>query len=268
MHKLHAPSAANNQAGSDRITTWKARDAWMGGVLADTALTHADRNLIVRLGLHLNFQSQQCNPGYELLGLEVGVPKRSAMRGVKAGIARGWLDIEDRSQGRYRNDFRLTWPDDPTVSQVTPSTVSRKTVNGVSQSTPTVSNGASNGVIRSEQVLDRAGQSAPNRERNREKITENDIYKQRERSFCESEVEEIESAFAEFWEAFPRRTKTSTVDRNRAKAAFKQALAVADFETIMQGVRDYIAHDVTSGPEFHPKACNWLVQESWTDEYE
>lgn len=74
----------------------------------------------------------------------------------------------------------------------------------------------------------------------------------------------IEVLFPQFWDAYPNRPEGD--DRKPAVKAFTAAMKRTDFETIMHGVKRYIA-DLKAkgnyGTDYVKKARSWLNDDSW-----
>jgi Helix-turn-helix domain len=84
--------------------------AWMRGVAEMKALSPTARLIGVRLALHRNAATGQCNPSYQTLADEIGAKARStAIRAVNSLVKAGWLGPPDSKGGRS-NNFVLTIP--------------------------------------------------------------------------------------------------------------------------------------------------------------
>lgn len=69
-----------------------------------------------------------------------------------------------------------------------------------------------------------------------------------------------EDSFDQFWSLYPRR-----VGKGQARKAFATALKKTDLETILNGVRQYVAFKPGYADYAHPSS--WLNGERWSDEY-
>ena len=76
-------------------------------------------------------------------------------------------------------------------------------------------------------------------------------------------MNEIE--FNDFWNVYPRK-----IAKGAARKAYEKALKLTSHESLMTGVKNYVAHLEKLKPEkrFVCHASTWLNQERWTDEYE
>ncbi len=75
----------------------------------------------------------------------------------------------------------------------------------------------------------------------------------------------LESDFAAFWQAYPRR-----VAKLAAWRAYQRARRTVDAETILAGVRRYVEYVEQRGtePEYIAHPATWLNAGRWDDEYE
>jgi hypothetical protein len=90
--------------------TFLERDDWMRAVCASD-LPPVTARVAVRIGLHLNVTSGQCNPGIDKIATGTNISERSAYRQVAALRRAGWITIR-RGGGRERsNEYTLTYPD-------------------------------------------------------------------------------------------------------------------------------------------------------------
>jgi hypothetical protein len=83
--------------------------AWMRGV-AGMKKSPTARLLGLRLALHRNAETGQCNPSYQTLADEVGVDRCTAIRAINSLVDAGWIAPPDSKGGRS-NNFVLTIPD-------------------------------------------------------------------------------------------------------------------------------------------------------------
>jgi len=67
--------------------------------------------------------------------------------------------------------------------------------------------------------------------------------------------------FEIFWSSYPRR-----ISKGKARKAFETAIKKAALPTMLQAIREYIAHKPARIHFKHP--ATWLNQECWDDEWE
>ena len=74
--------------------------------------------------------------------------------------------------------------------------------------------------------------------------------------------ESVDEAFAAFWEAYPRHKK-----KKEARRQFKEALKIADTETIIRGAEDYRAEVdyLATSEDMRAYPTRWLSEERWED---
>lgn len=75
-------------------------------------------------------------------------------------------------------------------------------------------------------------------------------------------LNDIAQKFDEFWDAYPRKK-----GKGQARKAFERALKKTDMETILEGVREYIANGRWEDEQFIAYPATWLNGERWSDEY-
>jgi hypothetical protein len=63
----------------------------MQAVLAHSALTFAQKAILIRLALHLNLKSGRCDPSIETIAVGVGVEDRAVQTAITKAQALGWL---------------------------------------------------------------------------------------------------------------------------------------------------------------------------------
>jgi hypothetical protein len=63
----------------------------MRGVANDKSITIFQRFVLLRLCLYRNARSGRCDPSYQTIADEIGADRRSIIRAIEAGVARGWL---------------------------------------------------------------------------------------------------------------------------------------------------------------------------------
>jgi hypothetical protein len=79
----------------------------------------------------------------------------------------------------------------------------------------------------------------------------------------QEKTNELDIAFNQFWELYPRKK-----DKGHARKAFEKALDKADLETILIGVRSYIEEEPDREEEFTAYPATWLNGERWSDSYD
>jgi len=72
----------------------------------------------------------------------------------------------------------------------------------------------------------------------------------------------IDTAFKQFWSEYPRKK-----DKGHARRAFEKALEKTDLETILDGVRLYKTAEAHNDIEFIAYPATWLNGERWEDEH-
>lgn len=75
-------------------------------------------------------------------------------------------------------------------------------------------------------------------------------------------LNDIARKFDEFWAAYPRKK-----GKGQARKAFERALKKTDIETILEGVREFIANGRWEDEQFIAYPATWLNGERWSDEY-
>lgn len=73
--------------------------------------------------------------------------------------------------------------------------------------------------------------------------------------------DEIDKAFARFWQVYPLRS-----GQVKAQAAFILAAATTPVETIIAGAQNYAAARKGEDPKYTTLPVNWLTERRWTDE--
>jgi Helix-turn-helix domain len=117
-----------------QIKTFRDRDDWIKHILAVGELSAAAKVVAVRLAMHLNVETGQCNPSIEKLVSGTGMSESTVRRMIRDELeAEGWIGV-DRTRGRHTNSFDLRSPTLPDVTGLNPVTC-----DGV-QDSPTLSN--------------------------------------------------------------------------------------------------------------------------------
>jgi len=98
----------NPQLIANQPKTFPARDDWMKAVLASD-LPDAAVRIAIRIGLHLDPKTGQCNPSYPTLAAESHIGERSTYRLVALLEHTGWLAVQ-RTRGRLSNQYLLLNP--------------------------------------------------------------------------------------------------------------------------------------------------------------
>ena len=73
---------------------------------------------------------------------------------------------------------------------------------------------------------------------------------------------DINTAFAAFWDAYPRKR-----DKGHARKAFEKALKKTSFENILTAVERYKAHEAGNGTQYIAYPATWLNGERWDDDF-
>ena len=72
---------------------------------------------------------------------------------------------------------------------------------------------------------------------------------------------DINTAFATFWDAYPRKR-----DKGHARKAFEKALKKTSLENILAAVERYKAHEAGNGTQYIAYPATWLNGERWDDD--
>src|SRR4051794_6021543 len=98
--------------------TPRDRDRWMAGVLADQTLGDGDKCLGVRICLHRNLKTGQCNPSYDRLAAGTAKTIAAIPKQIKRLEHAGWLR-RNSTRGRYSNSYELAFPGEATADRNT-----------------------------------------------------------------------------------------------------------------------------------------------------
>ena len=92
-------------------STFLERDEWLRAVLASD-LPHVAARVAIRIGLHLNVASGQCNPGIDKIATGSNISERSAYRQIALLEQAGWIAIRRGGRGQGQcNQYTLIYPD-------------------------------------------------------------------------------------------------------------------------------------------------------------
>lgn len=101
VKKSNSTTRAGAQARS------KGRYMWMSDVAGDVRLSHATRLIGLRLAMHLNIRTGQCNPAMATLSAECAVSTRTVERAIRDLEQRGYVR-RDSKAGRTSNHYTLS----------------------------------------------------------------------------------------------------------------------------------------------------------------
>ncbi|MGY2935989.1 hypothetical protein ACVWZ6_005591 [Bradyrhizobium sp. GM6.1] len=243
QHRPEPPSKP-----SESVATLRDRDMWLVALAASRSLGDGDKVLGVRLALHHNVKTGQCNPSYDALAHGTGRTVSAIPKQLKRLEETGFIN-RISSKGRYRNSYELTLPAEATTDGWIGSTPDHEI--GSTLDRGTLFDPVNPAPADRRTPARRTGQPYPaietNREENNEKNREGERY--------------ISDQFDEFWKQYPKR-----VDKGSARKAFAKALAKATIEQVMAGVYRYAAERTNQDPKFTKHAATWLNHECWLDE--
>jgi hypothetical protein len=258
------PSAQRCQASSSAypIKTFKDRDAWIRLLLAvdADALSCTAKIVAIRIALHHNVETEQCNPAIGKLVLGTGMSKSTVLRMLCELEREGWIGI-DRSRGRYTNSFELRAP---TVSRVTPfNSVSSDTVEGsstVSAVTP--------------QQCQRWHRNSVTADTQKRERTENrtakdrvslgvDVNRKQGRRQEGEHQDEIETFFEAWYRQYPKHAAKATALK-AYRAVVTKKLATPD--ELLAGAMRYAAERSGQEQRYTKHPSTWLNGGCWADE--
>ncbi|MET4788260.1 hypothetical protein ABIF64_000438 [Bradyrhizobium japonicum] len=259
------PSVQRQASSAHPIKTFRDRDEWMRHLLAiDIAtLSHGAKILAMRVALHLNVETGQCNPSMAMLAEGTGTSESTVRRMLHELEQQGWVSV-DRSQGRHSNSFELRVPTLSTDERVQPcqpvkgfnntNPVNPWKGNPVKSSTPTLSTGD--------------GQKSESRTANRTAkeidslpldLGDEDSGRRRSET-----PEEIESSFEEWWKQYPKKADKQTALKAYRAVIKKKKLATP--QQLLAGVMRYAAERSGKDPQFTKHPATWLNAGSWGNE--
>jgi hypothetical protein len=232
------------------------RFVWMEAVLASGDLSHAQKNVLIRLALHLNIKTALCNPSVETVAYETGLEPRSARAAFEAGERFRFLRRVNGQGGRGRSNSFLfvRW----TKQEIGMRGKTKLFRYDPAQSAETRHGDAGfEDATRQDQV---ANEASP-REKpgihvppNRNEYTGT--------GFFLSESDCAAALFDEFWKQYPKK---------RAKAAARKAYIRAikngaNSDELLTGAMRYAAERMDQEERYTKDPANWLKDECWHDQ--
>jgi hypothetical protein len=247
---------------------------WMRAVSDDKRISVIHRLILLRLCLHRR-NDGRCDPGCDLVALELGVHRTTILRAIDAGIGLGWMTAPIRRR-RANADFIFTFPQEVALGatsrsrsrsrsierhqddqEVAPgdlrsrskgSKKSLKKVASSNKSSTSTRNGAENG--------------RREREKSKTQTPPSDLFGDGKSEDDTSSKTDLAEPFARFWAAYPRR-----VAKEAARKAFAAAVdGGADAETLIAGALRYAAERASQDPKYTKHPSTWLRAGCWTDE--
>jgi len=263
--------------GRDRQTerpnpkTFKERDDWMRAVLASDLPSRA-RCLAIAIGLRLNVNAGQCNPGYALLATELRMSARSGIRTVAVLERAGWIKVT--RAGHHRpNQFSLLRGDkalsrlrgDKALSPQSTSEVTNSNVRGDKTSHSEVTHAVTHKAKRTAKRKEKGSKTLPSLSLQDQ---EEDFQRKQGKKESGPASRGPDASFDRFWSIYPRHTAEP-----RARKAWARAIKDAVPEIIIEAAKRYAAKrqaEITRGddPKWTSFACNWLNDRLWNERYE
>lgn len=255
------------------IKAFADRDDWLKLLLAvdSDALSSSAKVVAIRIALHHNVESGQCNPTIGRLALGTGMSESTVRRMIRELEEAGWLGV-DRTRGRHSNSFDLRAP---TLSHA-------KGLNPVNGDSVEGSNPSNCGRVQAGPTLSNEHSQPCQIEANpvtadtqkRESITakgkanEIDTLEfelgrrgcgRRERSHSETEDDDFET----WYRQYPKRVaKAAALKAYRAVVTKK--LATPD--ELLAGAMRYAAERSDQDPRYTKHPATWLNGGCWADE--
>jgi hypothetical protein len=250
------------------MKTLKDRDVWQGMVLADGCLSSGCKCTLLRISLHHNFKTEQCNPSYETLANGTGVTLAAIPKHLKQGEERGYLR-RNSTQGRHSNSYEFLFPGTATttnadrgltangrIGSTTNKRTGIKTDNPIPASRPTAYFGESEpptAIHTNKEIIQ-------NKEKNNEEI---DLFPSMSLVAVEPQSPNV---FERFYAAYPR--KKAPRD---AEVALNQVLKkkLATEEQIMAGVvrlTEHFSRRPKADRIYIPYPAKWLRDGAWDDD--
>jgi helix-turn-helix protein len=263
LQTSNSPSAERQASEAYPIKTFKDRDAWIRLMLAiDVAtLSHGAKILGVRVALHLNVETGQCNPSMAMLAEGSGTSDSTVRRMLHELEREGWLGI-DRSQGRHANSFELRTPTLSTGEGVQPcqqlegfnniNLVNSWKGNPVKSSTPTLSTGD-----RQKSESRTANRKAKDIDSLQLDLDEDSGRRHRQTP------DDIESKFEEWWKQYPRRVSKGAALKIYRRIITKGEATPAE---LLAGAMRYAAERSGQDPKYTKHPATWLHGQCWQDE--
>jgi hypothetical protein len=234
--------------------TFKERDHWMRCVLA-ADLPPAVRNVAVRVALHLNVGTGECDPTYATLAGELGISERTIYRLIAQLEQACWIAHEG-TRGRRSNQYVLLNPA-KAMTGLNPGTATSgfDAANPVRPDNPTLTNSASNPDTT---VADKKRRKAKRKAKEESDSRPDDDLHVKPKPTAK----EIAAAFESFWRAYPKR-----VAKLAARKAFAAAIKRdADPKAIIAGAARYAAERSGKDSQYTKHPATWLNGGCWEDE--
>src|SRR5262249_13469573 len=86
------------------------RQNWNRALRLDTRLGDMDRLVGAVIVDHFNLKTGRCDPAYEMIALQLGIDRSTAIRAVKRLCQYGWLRTERRLDQRGKQLTNQFWP--------------------------------------------------------------------------------------------------------------------------------------------------------------
>jgi len=274
----------NPQLIANQPKTFPARDDWMKAVLASD-LPDAAVRIAIRIGLHLDPKTGQCNPSYPTLAAESHIGERSTYRLVALLEHTGWLAVQ-RTRGRLSNQYLLLNPANSMAGfnpanpakSATPTLPKRprnpaNMVAGEEQEKSLLSGECLKTLSQREGERERASRddsppggdppadAGPRQERPQSAEVQIKPESPIERSHpVERATERSFAALRALWaRGWPVDDSPKAIAVQRA--AFAKACTVAEPEEILAGARVHVA--AADAPRFLPPLAEWLAGRGW-----
>jgi hypothetical protein len=101
------PKYNNSSSAVQRPITHSEKFRWIEAVLASRKYTDTQKNILVRLALYLNVETQRCDPSVATIAAGSGVTPRAANAALATARERGAIEVEFGG-GRHRtNNYRV-----------------------------------------------------------------------------------------------------------------------------------------------------------------
>jgi quinol monooxygenase YgiN len=261
-------------AASRSPRTFLERDNWMRAMNASGEPRGA-RCLAFAIALHLNVETGRCDPGHKTLSKDAGISERSVERFVALLVRAGWLAITRGGRG-HTNSYVLLRPasdladqkhirpasdlaDQKSFDPPVPAHMTRQ----FEQHDPPHVGGQKERTAKRTEKGKRETLSRDVAAPDSEPVSEPQAEPPKQKPVRGSKAKvDIESAFAEFWAAYPRK---------EAKGAARKAFAAIiesgiDPAELIDGARRYAMLRSGEDPKYTKHAATWLRAECWTDE--
>jgi hypothetical protein len=244
------------------IETFKNRDDWIKLFLAadDDELSFTAKVVGVRIALHHNVKTSQCNPSLPQLAAGTGMSERNVRRMLRELEETGWL-CTDQSLGRHTHSFQLTVPtnpdndvrdqvSDPDRSVRVPDSSTRTTRSGIPGQTGSPNPDT---VVRQKRESRTAKRKA--------KVIDSLPLNLEDEVSCRRL--ELYAAFEEFWAVYPlKKAKAEAAKAYGAVIKKKQATPAE----VLAGAMRYAAERSGQDSKFTKHPATWLRAGCWADE--